>query len=74
MTLTSAQSRRKNLLTRIQEIHDVYTKHKQDHPCVTNRYIYQEFISPRFHVSERQFYRYLNINVKHELRQLQPNE
>lgn len=64
--LSSAQSRRLNVLNRIERVQAVYTEEMQKHPCVTNKFVYDTRIAQEFNISERQFYRYLNVRVNAE--------
>lgn len=64
--LSSAQSRRLNVLNRIERVQAVYTEEMQKHPCTTNKFVYDTRIAQEFNISERQFYRYLNVRVNAE--------
>jgi hypothetical protein len=58
-----------SVLRRALAVQEVYLEIKE--PDLPNTYIYRKYIKPRFHISERTFYRYLNRNVKRELRLLE---
>lgn len=62
----------RNLLKRVKEIQDIYLQHSQE--GVTAVFIYDNYIEPRFHISQRTFENYLGINVKLELKKLDDAE
>jgi len=51
------------------EVQKVYLEHKE--PDLPNTYIYRRYIYPRFHISERTFYRYLRRNAKRQVRKIE---
>lgn len=57
-----------NKFLRVKEVQDTYLLYKTDGN--STRYVYREYIWPRWKISMSTFYNYLAINVKKELRQL----
>lgn len=63
---------RKNLLNEIEEVQDIYSKHIRE--GVTAKYVFNNYIKGIYHISERTFFNYLNINVKKERREIEEKE
>jgi hypothetical protein len=63
---------RKNLLKEVEEIQGIYSKHSPE--GVTAAYIFNNYIKDIFHISERTFFNYLNINVAKERREIEEKE
>jgi len=61
---------RKNILRRILWVQEVTLEHTRK--GVTQQWIYDNIIYPRFSVSIRTYYNYLGTNAKAEMRKLQP--
>lgn len=59
---------RSNLLNEVEEVQQIYSKHSQE--GVTAKYIYLNYIKGIYHISERTFFTYLNINVTKERREM----
>jgi hypothetical protein len=59
---------RNNLLNEVEEIQEIYAKHIQE--GVTAKYIFNNYIKGVYHISERTFFTYLNINVARERREM----
>lgn len=57
-----------NRFLRIKEIQDVFLLHKTDGN--TTRYVYKNYIFPKYKISISAFYNYMGINVRKELKQL----
>jgi hypothetical protein len=59
---------RKNFLTKVRAVQDLYQEHKK--PGVTDVHIYKTYIYPQYYISKPTFYKYLSINAKRELAQI----
>lgn len=57
---------RRNLLERMIEVQDITLGHTRK--GITQRWVYENVIRPRFHISLRTFNTYLGTNAKSELR------
>jgi hypothetical protein len=58
----------KNYFLRVQQVQEVYVQYKND--SNTTRYVYKNYIWPRWNISMSTLYNYLTVNVKKELRQM----
>jgi hypothetical protein len=59
---------RKNILTRIVDIQTVTLEHTRR--GVSQEFVYNDIIYPRYRISKRTYYRYLKENAKKELKEL----
>lgn len=62
--------KRRNLLLRVIAVQEVYDKQKI-HDGVTITWIYKTHIYPAFYISRSTFLKYLDMNAKKELRQIE---
>jgi hypothetical protein len=58
-------TRHRSTLYRAGQVQLLYMEHKSED--ITNTYIFRQIIRPRFHITERTFYRYLNMKVPAKL-------
>ncbi len=63
---------RKNLLTRVKEVNELYVEKQKI--GLTTEYIYRTFIEPRFHISRSTLYNYLTIPYMSQLRKIEEHE
>jgi len=59
---------KRNYLQKIIDIQNVYLEHKAN--GVTGEYIYQRYISNVYRISRGTFYRYLGINAKRKIKEI----
>ncbi|MBN1187016.1 MAG: hypothetical protein JXB49_32360 [Bacteroidales bacterium] len=65
----SIKRNKANRLKRIIAIQDIVIEHKQK--GITQEWVYQNVIYPRYFIGKRTFYEYLGTNAKAELKKLQ---
>lgn len=58
----------RNTLTKIIEVQDLTLEHTRR--GISQKWVYNEIIKPRYFMSERTFYRYLSLNAKCILKKL----
>ena len=63
---------RRNILKRIVEIQDITLEHTRR--GVTQKYVFEQIVYPRFYISSATYYSYLGIAAKAELRKLEEAE
>lgn len=57
-----------NLLHRIEQAQTIWAEHNKDER--SNVWIYEHHIYPKFHISIKTFYNWLNVNVAKKRREL----
>lgn len=60
---------RRNILKRIIEIQEITLEHTRR--GVSQKWVYEHVIYPRFYISSATYYNYLAVNAKAELRKLE---
>ena len=60
------------MLARMIEIQEITLEHTKR--GVTQKWVYENIIYPRFYISQRTYYNYLAYPAKRELRNLQGND
>lgn len=60
---------RRNILKRIIEVQNITLKHTKR--GVSQKWVYENIIFPRFYLSPATYYNYLSTNAKAELRKLE---
>ncbi|MEG2276653.1 MAG: hypothetical protein RSA53_05390 [Odoribacter sp.] len=63
---------RRNILRRIVEIQNITLEHTKR--GVSQKWVYENVIFPRFYLSVATYYNYLDINARAELRKLEEAE
>jgi len=59
---------RKNVLNRIIDIQTITLQHTSQ--GVTQKFVYENYIKPVYHISRATYYQYLGTNAKRDLKQL----
>lgn len=59
----------KNFYLKVKEVQDVYLEHQKK--GATNEWIYKKVIHPRFLISRTTFYKYLGINARKKLKEME---
>ncbi|WP_346856555.1 hypothetical protein [uncultured Draconibacterium sp.] len=62
---------RRNFLIKVIEVQDIYLAHRDR--GVSAIWVYNNLIKPTYHISKRTFVRWMGINAKKELKQLDYN-
>lgn len=60
---------RRNYLLKVKEVQCIYLEHQKN--GATNEWIYLKVIYPRFLISRSTFYKYLGVNARKELKEME---